>query len=539
MADLDGPAFQTLSAEKWENLKWVFECAKEILWLTAGYETEDPFAAMSIGFLRSIALEAPDLQIQTLDIDHINDDRDYGRIIGDRLLQLHLSDIDRSTCAPKALWSVEPELLLKGDRLYIPRLTPVAGPNRRLDSGRRTILENVCPSVVPVELEWPEDGGGGYNLHQVKIESIEGEHTIRLQASLLFALSVPSGKMFLGAGVDMETERPCLAWSPRLSSSVRVSQSCVWPIPDDYHGKPVEYLALTAAHIFSQKIQSLVSGGSNVLVHEPSQVLASVLQRTASDQGHRLHFSSVEPRVNPGWISLASKKDSQKLRRITTFINLSPSPLSQRTTAILNSYLPEYCEWLHSSSLFSKRGFTTNPIPNCDKDCLDLRTTTEASLSKFAQESNLPGMTILELETLTGLVRPPNILTIINWNSSPTVPTIVRPADSGTLFKPDRTYWLAGLSSDMGWSVCDWMAAHGARCIIITSRNPVVPTTWKEEHRSKGTVIETVARSVVQYLIFIYISPLTPITQRHNLRRGSTARISAYLQGLSSNCRCI
>ncbi|KAK7978478.1 hypothetical protein PG988_005968 [Apiospora saccharicola] len=44
--------------------------------------------------------------------------------------------------------------------------------------------------------------------------------------------------------------------------------------------------------------------------------------------------------------------------------------------------------------------------------------------------------------------------------------------------KGDKTYWLVGLSGALGISLCDWMIGHGARHMVITSRNPQIAHEW-------------------------------------------------------------
>ncbi|CAG8429195.1 unnamed protein product [Penicillium salamii] len=487
MADLDAPVFHSLSVRKWENLKRVLGSAENIMWLTAGYEQEDPFSAMSIGFARSLAHEHPELHIQNLDIDYINDTKDYGRVIVDRLLQLHLSHLSTSDSGVKALWAVEPELLMKGDRVYIPRLRPVQGPNRRLESSHRAINESVCPSEVPVELQWAENGDESYKLYQANIAAVDGHRTVRIEVSLL--------KPMLGLGYDAGFH------------GVR-SPSFISPVPDEYRGNINLYLALVASQTVKEKIQSTVTAGSNVLVHEPGEALASVLQREAPSRGYRLVFSTLEPQAKPGWMSLASKTDLKKLQKLSFFINMSPSPLDQSTTAMLERYLPAYCQWVHSSWFFSKRAFAAT-----HNDVSSLQSMAPASLIKLSDDdTSVETFTTLPVEALLGPLRPPAILTVVDWNSAPTVPVTLRPADAGTLFRTDRTYWLAGLSGDMGWAICDWMADHGARCIIITSRNPTVPAEWKERHHFNGTVIETLPWSVHHWQSTLVLYPTRILT---------------------------
>ncbi|KAL9079007.1 MAG: hypothetical protein Q9157_002106, partial [Trypethelium eluteriae] len=54
------------------------------------------------------------------------------------------------------------------------------------------------------------------------------------------------------------------------------------------------------------------------------------------------------------------------------------------------------------------------------------------------------------------------------------------PIDTGNIFGPDVSYFLVGLCGQLGQSLCYWMAAHGARNVILTSRNPKIRPAFIE-----------------------------------------------------------
>ncbi|KAK8078355.1 hypothetical protein PG996_004525 [Apiospora saccharicola] len=55
--------------------------------------------------------------------------------------------------------------------------------------------------------------------------------------------------------------------------------------------------------------------------------------------------------------------------------------------------------------------------------------------------------------------------------------------------KGDKTYWLVGLSGALGISLCDWMIGHGARHMVITSRNPQIAHEWIANHERNGVKV--------------------------------------------------
>lgn len=61
---------------------------------------------------------------------------------------------------------------------------------------------------------------------------------------------------------------------------------------------------------------------------------------------------------------------------------------------------------------------------------------------------------------------------VVDWCAAETVTADVSPLEHGGLFAPDKTYLLCGMTGDMGISVCLWMVEHGARHVVLMSRNP-------------------------------------------------------------------
>lgn len=70
----------------------------------------------------------------------------------------------------------------------------------------------------------------------------------------------------------------------------------------------------------------------------------------------------------------------------------------------------------------------------------------------------------------------------------------VETVESKVKFRGDRSYVLFGLTSDLAQSICDWMAAHGARNIVLTSRNPKVEGAWVEGLQKRGLRLEAFAK---------------------------------------------
>lgn len=75
----------------------------------------------------------------------------------------------------------------------------------------------------------------------------------------------------------------------------------------------------------------------------------------------------------------------------------------------------------------------------------------------------------------------------------------VEPVDHQPLFQCDKTYWLVGLTGDLGLSLCEWMARRGARHIALSSRQPNVDCAWLEHFRSLGATVKIFTCDVTRY----------------------------------------
>jgi acyl transferase domain-containing protein len=75
----------------------------------------------------------------------------------------------------------------------------------------------------------------------------------------------------------------------------------------------------------------------------------------------------------------------------------------------------------------------------------------------------------------------------------------VQPIDQEQLFQCDKTYWLAGLTGDLGLSLCEWMIKKGARHIALSSRHPTVDPAWLAHFCSSGATVEIFTCDVTDY----------------------------------------
>tara|TARA_R110002060_G_scaffold23901_3_gene32509 strand:+ start:87 stop:464 length:378 start_codon:yes stop_codon:yes gene_type:complete len=83
---------------------------------------------------------------------------------------------------------------------------------------------------------------------------------------------------------------------------------------------------------------------------------------------------------------------------------------------------------------------------------------------------------------------------VVSWRLETEITTLIEPVDARKhLFQSDKTYWLVGLAGDLGQSLCDWMADHGARFIVLMSRTRRVEEPWIKKHKTNGVTVSFMA----------------------------------------------
>ena len=86
---------------------------------------------------------------------------------------------------------------------------------------------------------------------------------------------------------------------------------------------------------------------------------------------------------------------------------------------------------------------------------------------------------------------------VIDWSNSKNLALAKESLDASRLFHPMKTYFLIGLTGELGQSLCQWMVKNGARHIALGSRNAELNPLWLEEMHSFGVIINIYKVDVV------------------------------------------
>ncbi|KAK2603556.1 hypothetical protein QQS21_004236 [Conoideocrella luteorostrata] len=525
LADLDKPVFQNMTERDFVPFRRIFQEEKTLLWVTTGRRSEEPFSNMIVGFGRTAVHETPGLNLQHLDLANPHMHR-VAHIIANNFLRL-LAGATKKEEQQGVLWPIEPEIVVDSNgRHHVPRLLPLRNLNNRYNSGHRFITEDVDINHIPVvlrlqkqqqqkrhgatiSLEMPTD----INIDSWAEPASSASQLITLQIihAVIPAVRTPLGHKFLALGIDMSSGATHLTLLSCLASIVTVPSATApefSPIPET----GATTLSSMAAHLIALSILDPALPKQVVVVHNATDDVAEAIYYQAAAIGVEAVFitdrdspSSV-PKVCTVFLSRYTSQTEIWRRlpaknKISCFVTLISENTYSETRDIILACLPASCRLETSNTLFSLVGSECGPAeePSLVQHLQKALQYTQLYSNEFSNKASFVELEQLVFQGLHAAVPDVNgaagrndengweRLTVVNLSSSTRLPARIRRLDMGrSVFKPNKTYWVLGLSGDLGISLRDWMIHAGATHIVITSRKPNIEQAWMNSHRQCG-----------------------------------------------------
>ncbi|KAL9073760.1 MAG: hypothetical protein Q9157_004639 [Trypethelium eluteriae] len=496
LSDLDGPLFMDFTNERLRGLQTMFSRIDTMVWVTRGCQAHEPFSNMTVGLGRSLALEFPHIHLQFLDLDP--DERVDAQTLTSAMLRFHAYEHWEKNEQADILWTSEPELAVENGHIKIPRIIPDIARNERYNSSQRKIVKDVDPFELGAEIQ---SIGGKYLIRQLADFPLEpsatknGNYVIKVSHSLSSCIKIsPNCYLFPVIGEVDANGKTVFALSSTNSSIITVSESWTIQVKDLAERKP-EALLVACGQILAKAISSSVPENSSVLIHEPPLWLTSALRAEAKHKILRLLLTTSTHSSSDSFDTIihaqASSRDIRKLvpSDVTLFMDLSLANINIKSTGRrIAENLPGVCligdetAVFKSDSLLPSSASASSTISEVLKD---LKLSEALPINPIEHSSLSPAELTHADSTL--------VAEVIDWTINPTIPIDVQPVDSGRLFNQDRTYLLVGLTGDLGLSLCEWMVDHGAKNVVLTSRNPQVDETWLKEVQKSGAIIKVCA----------------------------------------------
>ncbi len=490
LTDLDTPYLEDLTADKFAALKVLFASANTLIWVTRGSREETPSSYEMRGILHTVKTEVPSLNIQIYDLDATAPDggiqSNTPADLAVTLLRHHVlfswglgqsANADNDTM----LWSAEPEIFVSNRRQLITRLVPDADKNSRYNSRRRDVWATVNPAKETLELVSTRQGKHKtLELQKVSplrlVNAPASGRTIRITNSLLQSLALSgAGYLRLCAGIDVNTNEAVLALVSSGESPVKVRAG--WSVALGAKTIPIaSTLVAVAAHLVAEHILSLVPHGRTVVVHDADASLRSALAAQTCGKKIDLVFTTSELRqdkaagvaplfLHPNFPRHTIKSSIPDSTAI--FIRFSRGAASEAVGDAIVTSLPPGCLIIGEETVLSHE-----IVASLGEPVVDLVPKLQKALENVHTHAPKSAATISLADASKHNAGA--ALVVVDWTASPSVTAKVQPIDSGRLFHPDRTYLFAGMAGDLGQSLAEWMILHGARFIVLSSRNPKV-----------------------------------------------------------------
>ncbi|KAH0601132.1 hypothetical protein MHUMG1_00003 [Metarhizium humberi] len=514
LTDIEEPVFKSMDQDKLRGFQEVYKQSTNVLWVTRGVRSGDAFSRIVVGFGRTIVLEMPHLRLQFLDLDTaVSPDP---TAIAESLLRFQMAGSWENNGVISTLThSVEPELYLdKGGRFYIPRFKLSKSRNNRYNSGRRDITKQIDIRHQIVELVPPETQDAAWYLLEGK-EAPELKAAVEIDVLYSVSLAVEaSGGSFLFPvlGIRRDTAEVVLALSPKQASRIKVPQAFTLPAPNS-----VDYLQLFYTELLARAAIKDISAGTLVIVLQPTIMFSRALERIATDKGARVLYLATEPGL--GWHYIHPKATKAEIQNWVA-LNIGAIPPSDillldmgadsTLSASLREYLPAEVTKVRAGTLLTSASprITSGLL---ERDIRPILVDVKYSLwpAQQAMETS-QGSQELEVVSLDDLPTRNHVASrpyVVRWPpESSTVSVRVQPIDMIIKFRSDRTYWLVGLTGGLGLSLCEWMAKHGARHVVISSRNPKVDRGWLKKMQNIGMNVEVISNNIYdrESVRFIY-----------------------------------
>lgn len=498
LQDLTHPVCPNMTDGALGVLKSLMQPGKVILWVTCAAQ-RNPETASSLGLTRSLKAENPNLILQVLDFcDTASQSADL--IIEQLKFLIQYRDHIRTTenLREKMLFTLEPEIHVDGKRRIVPRVLPYKPAIERLNASRREVSRtyNSLETCLLVGNTRGVDGVTRFEVRrsegpEVGVTQQTTGRTVNVEYSSLYPISTDQNDLYLCIGLAADNGRPVAAITRYLASKVPTIQTV--DLPEGFTGR--RELALWLAPMVAVANLAASARPGDIVLIEPDPTLLqcawAVLPPRHEEGGFTVHALSTDSELAKAHAGveyihpLTTGRELKRLMPSTRPTVIDFLPIQNGLSKVIQGQASdfEYLRW---------------PLPSMirhDQRSLNLGVMwTELLWSSFSMAARKPPQTqssnFVTPALLQGTSEPKLAFTVVDWKSDRYVPVPVKSLVEPRLFKPDRTYLLVGLTRDFGQSLCRLFIRHGARNIVVASRNPNNAANWISELNSEGANIQ-------------------------------------------------
>ncbi|KAL3474076.1 lovastatin nonaketide synthase [Aspergillus californicus] len=497
LTDLEDPVFRDITSNKLQAVKTLFSNDHNVLWVTRGCKSAEPYSNMTVGLGRSATSEQKELRLQFLDVE--DGTTVDSRRLSEMILRLRTTQAWEGDSGPdQILWTTEPEYRIENGRQLIPRMYHHDAQNSRYNSKQRQISYDVTPEVDGISIEYSNT----FKLVNTSPKATPAPDcvAVRVTYSLLSSLELAGGRYFPLVGRTLKTNETVIGLSTSNASIVEIPQEYVVPVSVAPEEEKALLIRATWELLADSIISDVVAGGA-ILTLGVDAALFNILSLQAAQQGKSVSSVTDDP-VSKGPSSILIHplefKNLIKAKlpsNVSAFVDLSPNMSENKLQTRLASVLPAFCKVHTATTLFSSTsGHLADQPSGLIRDLL-VKVASDAhhGLSEYVSDAENLTQTLSRVPQITT-----GALTIVDWVADDQVPVDVSPVDHGISFSSDKTYLLIGLTGDLGQSLCEWFVQHGAKYIVLTSRNPKIGQKWLDLMKAAGANVTVCAMDVTK-----------------------------------------
>ncbi|KAI0163993.1 hypothetical protein GGR57DRAFT_271927 [Xylariaceae sp. FL1272] len=238
-------------------------------------------------------------------------------------------------------------------------------------------------------------------------------------------------------------------------------------------------------------IVGLVATNNILLVHEPYISLIRIFRHAAAIRRVQTVFTTAFPSTHKQLVVIHPESSRFVIQQLIpssvgvfiSFANAKPSVAAQQSVV---KCVSSRCTFIAASSLL---GRSVEYLVDMDISFIGENLRRACQCASITDEPMLQA-NALSLANIAAVSGSREDLTVIDWDAG-SVNAEVLPIVTDSLFRADKTYLLAGMTGELGHSLCGWMVAHGARNVILSSRSPKVDAGFIDDMKKCGANIKS------------------------------------------------
>ncbi|KAI0019847.1 hypothetical protein F4780DRAFT_745161 [Xylariomycetidae sp. FL0641] len=507
LADLDEDLMAAMTAHRLDQLRELLRPNMTVLWVTCDARAGNPHHAATFGFARTIAAEVPNLALQVLDLDRVDESSldlistTFLRLIHSQGTNGHYPEAPKSSSKESSamkgedahhepLWTPEAEIHIENGRRLIPRVVPFKEGNDRLNAMRRPVTRSVNTLHHAIQLVSDQAFDGSFRAEFEKTETLsvdtpEGHVSIEVEYGSVEPVRLNaevSAHVCLGRVVS--TGLRVVALSDTHSSYIACPSNQAYALPECFASGPEVVHYMVRFLTFLGKLDT-IRDRRIVLIDPPVDFTECVLSAYLPPKSKVASYFTQESRVSRIADSVyvhprSSARDIKKLFPDGGAIIFSFLPENDELSQLLQVSLPSDCDLYPRGSLLGSPPATRRSNFKSVRGIWErsLLMTLQKAACFWQSKENLDMVSTSGLLQLKGPIKP---FLIMDWKADRYAVQNINHLVQRNIFNPQNTYLLIGLTRDLGQSLCRLFIRHGARNIVLASRNPNTSPKWIKE----------------------------------------------------------